>query len=309
MNEKTFNKVKRREVGRFRRAVGQAVEQLLAEKYEQTREVEEYRAYVRTCEFVKNLMSTVDLAADRVGPLFERQGERTKWEIYLSGLRKLFRDLPDSYLFRFVLPMFGLEEFEEKMVAYSGRWLDGLHAGHRFFGQTERYLANLERGENIMSEYEAKQSEDLARLYASLKTWESQEDAGNFFDAMADFVDTTIEVVIAGPVHLYLMLGRDTFLVLFKSLNIGNLGSLREEDEEFAELLALHDYLHQAVEQSTTLTLLQEVSARAGKAYVQAAREEAERMRSQLPTQDLKRNFVRRYEAGVLFQPETEELD
>lgn len=304
MNENAFQVAKRRELRRFHRAVDKAIEELLDTKYTETRSVEEYRQFASACALVKNLSRMVDLWADRAEPLFESEGERTKWEVYLSGLRKLGRDMPESYLFRFVLPMFGLEDLREKVVAYSGRWLDGLHSAHQCLGEVERYLRHLERGTEIAREYEADPGEDLPRLYASLKTWERQDDLDAYCRALGDFADTTVEVLIAGPVQLYLMLGPETFTLIFKSLTVGRLGDLAGNDEEYVELMSLHGFLQRLVGESTTLALLREVAARAARTYSESVREESIRLRAQLPTQDLKRAFVRRYESGVLFRRE-----
>ena len=309
MNEKTFHAAKSREMRRFYRAVDQAIDELLAEKFQEAHSIGEYRAQVSTGTFVKSLLNTIGMAADKMAPLFERQGERPTWEVYLAGLRKLHRDLPDSYLFRFVLPMFGLEDLQEKVVAYSARWLDGLHAAHKFFTAADAYLGHLERAEQIAAEYEAKPGDDLPRLYASLKTWQTNTEMDGFLEAMAEFVDTAIEVVIVGPIQLYLMIGRDTFTLVFKSLTAGRLSDLREGDGELKELLALHDFVHSQLEKSSSLAMLREVGTRAGKSYLQSLREEETRLRAQLPTQELKRSFLRRYESGVLFRQEQHEED
>ncbi len=307
MNEKTLNNAKGRELRRFHQAVDKVIDQLQTEKYEQTRDHGEYRQYVAVCTFVKNLTRAVDLLSDKLPALFEQEGERTKWEVYLSGLRKLCRDLPDSYLFRFVLPLYGLDDFQAKVVSYADRWLDGLHAAHRFFAEAERYLGHLERGEQIAAEYQAAAGEDLARLYASLKTWEGEREMGAFFEAVAEFTDTTLEVLVVGPLQLYLLLGRDTCMLIFKALSVGRLSDLREGEAEYAELLGLHDFVHGLVERSATLGLLREMSVRVGKVYAQSLREEETRLRGQLPTDDMKRSFIRRYEAGVLFAQQRED--
>ncbi len=307
MNKKTFANAKGRELRRFHQAVDKVLEQLQAEKYEQTRDHGEYRQYVAACAFVKNLTQVADRLSDKLLPLFEQDGERTRWEIYLSGLRKLCRDLPESYLFRFVLPLYGLDDLQAKVTSYAERWLDGLHAAHRFFAAAEQYLGHLERGEQIAADYQAEGGEDLARLYASLKTWENERELGAFFDAVSEFTDISLEVLVAGPLQLYLMLGRDTFTLIFKTLSIGRLSDLHEGEAEYTELLALHDFVYGLVANSATLALLREASARVGRAYTQSLREEEVRLRGQLPTDDLKRSFIRRYEAGVLFARQREE--
>ncbi|MCL5108433.1 MAG: hypothetical protein M1401_06150 [Chloroflexi bacterium] len=303
MNEKTFRAAKSREQRRFYRAINQVIDQLLSQKFEQTRDLGEYRRYAETCNYVKGQIHLVDAASNNLARLFERQDERANWEVYLSGLRQLCRDLPDSYLFRFVLPMFGLEDVREKLVAYGGRWLEALHAGQTVLSQTERYLNNLERGEAIQEEYRAANaaSEDLPRLYASLKTWESERELPGFYNALADFVGGTLEVLVLGPLQLYLMLGRDSFTLILKTLTAGRLADLKQGDAEYGEALALHDFLHGALADSITWGVLKEVAGRSGKIYADLLREEVVRLRAQLPTQELQRGFLVRYEAGAIF--------
>lgn len=308
MNERTFNLAKRRELRRFHQAVDTAIDQLVAEKFEQTRDLGEYRQFTSSCNFARGLLGVVDRAADCAAPLFtQRQGERPRWEVYLSGLRKLFRDLPESYLFSFVLPMFGLDDLQEKVVAYSGRWLEGLHAAHRVCAEAERYLENLEQGDRIQAEHSAQQSDDLPRLYATLKTWETPAELEGYYEGLAEFIDLSFDVLVIGPVDLYLMLGKDTFTLIFKALNVGRLSDMKEEDDEFEELASLQEFLHSSIENSSTIAVLREISRRGGKAFVQNLRDENARLLAQLPTPDLRRSFVHRYEAGAIFERDLDE--
>jgi hypothetical protein len=309
LNEKTFRAAKSREQRRFFRAVTQVIDQLLSQKFEQTKDLGEYRRYAETCNYVKGQIHLVDATSDRLTRLFERQGERANWEVYLSGLRQICRDLPNSYLFRFVLPMFGLEDVQDKLVAYSGRWLESLHAGQTVLSQAERYLSNLERAEFIQEEYRAANAanEDLPRLYASLKTWTTESELAGFYSALADFVGGTLEVLVLGPMQLYLMLGRDSFTVVFKALTAGRLADLKQDNEDYVEVLALHDFVHGSLADSVTWGVLKEVVARSGKNYADLLREEVSRLRAQLPTPELQRGFLARYEAGAIFPRAGEE--
>ena len=309
MNEKTFRVAKGREQRRFYRAVGQVLDRLLAEKFEQTKDLAEYRRFADTCGYVRAQIHLVDSITDRLGPLFEREGERSRWEVYLSGLRQLSRDLPRSYFFRMVLPMFGLEEVQTKLTSYTGRWLEALHGGQTAFAEAERYLVNLERAEVLAAEYgaEGQAGEDLPRLYASLKTWENAAEQDNYYRALEGFLSGTLEVLVLGPIQLYLLLGRETFTLIFKSLTVGRLADLKAGDADYVELQALHEFIHTGIENSVTWAVLREVVKDAGRNYVTLLREEEEHLRAQLPHQDLQRNFLRRYEAGALFPRAKEE--
>lgn len=305
MNENAYEDVKRRELRRFHHAVDSVIEGLLLKKYEETRNAEEYRDYSRICNLVKSNLHVLDLLAGRMNVLFERTGERSNWEIYLTGLRKMARKMPDSYLYRFVLPMLGLEPLREKVSAYSGRCLEQFHAAHKTLQEVDTYLANLTVGQSIAREYQSERS-DLPRLYSSAKTWDSQSDFEGFFRGLEEFLDLTVEVFVVGPVQLYLMIGKDTFLAIFKALSVGKLSELHDNGREHLEVLQLHDFVYGAVADSKILAVSREVMQQAVREYSKRLRAEHERLRAQLPTRELRRRFIGRYESGALFQPETD---
>jgi hypothetical protein len=301
LNEKAFNEIKRRELRRWHGAVDSVVDSLLIKKYEETRKADEYRDYARICGLVKSNMQMLDVVADKMGPLFETTDGRANWEIYLSGLRHTTRKMPDSYLFRFVLPMFGLDELREKLSAYSTRWLDQFHASHRVMAEMDDYVKNLNRGLNVAQDYNSTETE-LPRLYASVKTWSSKEELEKFTSSLSEFLELTVEVFIAGPVQLYLMLGRDAFMLIFKSLSIGKLNELRDNNKDQEDALRFHDFVHGLVAESLTAQVTQEVCKEAVKEYSKRLRDEQERLRGQLPTKEMKYRFTERYESGVLFR-------
>lgn len=288
---------------RFHQAVDRVIEGLLLEKFEGTRQADEYRRYVKSCGFVKDSLRALDILAENSGSLFDRNDDRSNWEVYLSGLRRLFRQMPDSYLFRFVLPMFGLDDLGEKLSAYSHKWLDQTHAAQKFLRETERYLESLNRGAAIAADYGTDDLE-MVRLYASLKTWQSKEELQSFVDDLEEFLACGVEVFVSGPVQLYLMLNRDTMLLIFKALSIGRLADLRDGDPEYAELMKFSDFVRGLVQDSETLRLSREIIVRATKEYVSDLRRDQERLRAQLPDRSVKRSFVQRFESGALFRRE-----
>jgi len=304
--DKAFAELKSRELRRFHGAVHHAMDALLAQKYEETRKPEEYKRYTRACNTIKEGLGLLDLALDRLPPLFDRSGDeesdaRPNWEVYLSGLRNLFRKMPDSYLLRFVLPMFGLESLSEKLTAYSKLWLGSLHASHVLLRETDRFLINLERAQRLAQEYDDS-NVTLQRLYASVKTWESNDELEAFMAAMQKFLDSSLEVFILGPIQLYLMLDKGSMTMIFKALSVGRLSELRERDIQCDELLKLHEYVHKSVEDSTVLEVARTVLSEASKEYVKRLRQEQRNLRGQLPSQELRYRFVQRFESGALFR-------
>ncbi|MBI2953302.1 MAG: hypothetical protein HYY30_03245 [Chloroflexi bacterium] len=305
MNEKAFTEVKRRELRRFHGAVDSVVEGLLLKKYEETRKADEYRDYARVCGLIKSNLHTLDLIADKTGPLFETTDERSNWEIYLSGLRHILRKTSDSYLFKFVLPMLGLDGVREKLSAYTVKCLDQLHASQKTMREVDGYVRNLSKGCAIGQEYRA-QDNELPRLYASIKTWSSKDDLDHFLTGLAEFLDVSVEVFVVGPVQLYLMLGRDAFMMIFKALSVGKLSELRESDRHYEDTMRLHEFVNGLMANSTTVQVMQEVMKESVKEYTKRLRDEQERLRAQLPTKELKQRFAQRYESGILFRTREE---
>lgn len=300
MTEKAFNGIRQRELRRFHRTVNQVIDTMLVEKYEATRQAEEYRRFARTCGFIRNILQVVDILAENAAPLFDKNDERSNWEVYLSGSRRLLRQLPDSYLFRFVLPMFGLEDVREKTSSFSGKWLEQIHAAHKVLRTVDTYMVNADRGTAIANEYGSSDPE-VVRLYASLKTWQTHNEMDRFIHEVEEFLSSTVEVFISGPLQMYLMINRDTMLLIFKSLSIGRLSELRDGQAEYVEIMKLSDFVRGAVENSETLETGREIVTRTVKEYTTSLRIEQDRLRAQLPTRSMRHNFIQRFESGALF--------
>jgi len=300
---KVYHQVKKRELKRFHQAVETAVQTLLSQKHGQLKE-EEYTRYMKTCALIEENLRVIDRIADRLAPLFEQTEARTRWEIYLGGVRQVLQAMPDSYLFQFVLPMFKLEDLKEKVLSYSEKCLEESHLTQKALTGVERYLKSLTEGQEISAKYQS-ENKALSRLYASIEAWETKEDFDRFLADFKSFLETSLEVFVSGPIQLYLMISREGFLLIFKALSIGKLSEL-EEEKKVREIMALHDWVHRLVVDSQTLKVLQEILKASVVEYFRLFREEHIDLRRQLPTKELKRRFKERFERGVLFREEEE---
>lgn len=301
MNE-IFRPIKERELRRFHQAIDTATDALL-----ETHQPKVVR-------FVKNNLEIVDFLAEQFFELFEKpveqskirkiSAERAKWDIFASGIRWINQRMPDSYLFRFVLPMFKLEDLGGKILSYSGQWLEQTHISAKALSEIDKYLSNYEKGEKLVQRYSTS-NQELVRLYASLKTWENKEKFEKFFKDFENILSLTVEVFISGPIQLYLMVSRESFLLIFKALSIGKISELEEQKgEKYQEIMAFHDWFYGLVEKSETLKVFQEALRSTVKEYVRLLREEEENIRKQLPTKELKNRLIERFEKGLLFQEE-----
>jgi hypothetical protein len=312
MNE-IFRPIKERELRRFHQAIDTVTDALLSTNQP------------KTVRFVKNNLEIIDFLTDEFFELFDlpaatpaaqagkpvEQSEmkriseaRANWDIFASGVRWINQRMPDSYLFKFVLPMFKLEDLEGKILSYSGQWLEQTHISAKALSEVDKYLRNYEKGEEIVERYSTS-NQELVRLYASLKTWETKEKFEKFFKDFDDFLSTSVEVFILGPIQLYLMISRESFLLIFKALSIGKISELEEQKrEKYQEIMAFNDWFYGLIEKSQTLRVFQDAIKSTVKEYVRLLREEEENIRKQLPTKDLKNRLIERFEKGLLFQEE-----
>lgn len=322
MNE-IFRPIKERELRRFHQAIGTVTDALL-----------ENSSKPKMVRFVKNNLEIIDFLADEFFEFFEKPVEslralrsnphrdemkriggehgemrrigdsRANWDIFASGIRWINQRMPDSYFFRFVLPMFKLEDLGGKILSYSGQWLEQTHISAKALSEIDKYLRNYEKGEEIVERYSTS-NQELVRLYALIKTWETKEKFEKFFKDFENLLSTSVEVFISGPIQLYLMISKESFLLIFKALSIGKINELEEpKREKYQEIMAFHDWFYGLIEKSEPLRVFQEAAGSVTKEYVRLLREEEENIRKQLPTKDLKNRLIERFEKGLLFQEE-----
>lgn len=290
---KIFQPIKERELRRFHQALDRETDLFLLENEVQPKVV----------QFIKNNFNLVDLLVDKLFELFEIQDSREKWDIFSAGIRYSCQKMPNSYFFRFVLPMFKLDDLGEKILGYSGQWLQETHLGQKALLEINQYLKNYAKGEKLCKRYSTSNPE-LVRLYASIKTWETKEKFDRFFQDFQKFLDTSLEVFISGPIQLYLMISRKSFLLIFKALTVEKVSTLSEDEEKYQEIMAFHDWIYSVIEKSETLRVFQKIWKKVVREFLRLLREEQENIRRQLPSRELKSRLIDRFEKGLLFQKE-----
>lgn len=300
MNE-TFRPIRNRELQRLHRAIDTVVDGLILEKQQPDLD------YLKACKFTRESLQIVDFLIDDFFSIFEEKNGRGRQDIFASGLRKVWQKFPSSYFFRFVLPMFKLDEdLGEKTRSLAAEWLELTHFSQKALAEIDKYLKNYSKGQKILEAYRS-ENKELLRLYASLKTWEEKEKFEKFFADFESLLERGVEVFVFGPIQLYLMLNRETFLLIFKMFSSEKLSEIESESEKaYQEVMAWHDFCHRFLERFLPLHLLREASRRIVKEYIRLLKEGEEGLRQQLPTKELKKRFVERFEKGLLFTQEEE---
>lgn len=272
------------------RSSQKAIEEFLAEA---KGEKEELRLRRKTANFVRALIGITQGVGDF--PLYEETGGRTNWELYLSGLRGLLRDLLDSYSLTIVLPLLELNELGEKLTALSKDGLGLLHSTERVFHELDKYINARVYAAGRTSAYGV-DNETLEETYASLKTWKDDEELERFSEDLEDFLDRTLVVIVEGPIQLYLMISRRGFLLIFRALMLKRIGDLSLEDSDLDSLMALHDVIHGRFEEAEGIKLFQALLRKIADQYLEDWREEQKHLRELFPTRESKKAFVERFE-------------
>lgn len=299
--QEIYEQISEKEFKRLKRCLRKATEHLLADAEGH----HENRLYETVSDFVHELVEILWEDLVRGFPLFEETKGKANWEHYLAGLRGLFRDFRHSHVLGTILPLLGLKELGEKTSAYSQESLELLHLLEAVFNELDKYVDARVRAAEIAANYGV-ESERLQTLYASLKAWGKDEDFSHFVEDFKALLDMSIEVIIEGPIHLYLMLSRQGFLLIFKSLMMRRLVDRDLTDEDLNSLMALHDEVHSRIEGSEGNKIFQALTKKATEEYLRDWREEAEELRALFPTLELKEAFIERFERGVIFGKEEE---
>ena len=274
-------------------ALGQARREMLAE--EGNHEAA-YEATELATAAVRTLLLTLSL------PLFEDEESRSHWNVYLEGMRGILRDYRHSHLLRAIFPMLKIGELGEKTHAWAEEALELLHTAEVFLEGLDRYLQALAEGQKILASYGRSKHEGLARVYASLKTWEETKDFEKFAENFEKLLDQTVTVVVEGPIQLYLMLSREGFLLIFRALSAVKLDDRKLRDRDLASLMKLHEDFKGRVESWEARKRSHRLIRHALEIYCEQWRREQEERRSFLPTEDLRKRFVERFERGELFK-------
>lgn len=322
MNKDFFEEIKTREQKRLKQALERAREVVLRDHFSSLSviptvlEVKEYE------EQLDSFHSLISLALDHFSKHlpspFEKIKERSVWEVYLSGLKYLARRYPNGFFRKAVLSLKEWNDFPEKIDSYSEKCLSGFSDFSDFTGEVKKYCLNYNKAREIIEQFanfkeQVEEDDDdengegiknLCRLYASLKTWERDQELSYFENRFQKSSTQFFEVIIEGPVQLYLFIGEETWFFVFKILTIERLGDFfsSKDKKELEDIRALHKFIYGIAEKSVLHETFKKLVKETLKIYVDNYFKTQKRLREQYPTEDLRRKFVRRFENGEIFR-------
>ncbi|HPZ09699.1 MAG TPA: hypothetical protein PL110_16480 [Candidatus Eremiobacteraeota bacterium] len=318
---KSFSHVKGRELKRLQQACGKASHKLLKEKYGKLTE-KDYNKIKGYHQWVTSTISIVSsIFSSRWERLYQQREdlssfkvlkERSRFDIYDSGIRRFLKKYPHSHWSNSIIKTLQLNDFQNLFLEYVDNFLNWL----RYFGTINKigevYLNYLDRSVDIAKNYSERDkddlhADDLTRLYAYLKTWEDQEELDEFIKDLDNFFDRTVELYIEGPIRLYLKLSKDKYLIIFKAFTAENPNDLPYIDEEQKEVMEVHEDVYEMVEEEMNeetgfLYSIVELLKKARENYIKSLKEDVNKLKFLFPTQELRRQFIRKYECGFIFR-------
>ncbi len=307
-----FEEIKEREQNVFAEALGEARETVLKNRFSSlenitVEEFQEYEKLLDSCvvfyhfllgAFWKHLPSPLEK---------EEKTGRFAWEVYLSGARHFATRYPKSYFRQLV----GLTQFgrvPEAIDAYLEKCRDMLADLLDLSVQIKDYAANYNRGRNITRQYtpegEDEGMENLSRLYGYLKTWSDDEKQSVFHKALEKSGIEIFELIIEGPIQLYLYIGKENWFFILKGLTVGGLSDFLSQREklEARDLESLNDFIFNIIVNSEAYECFRQLGKETVGIYLENFQKQAIVLRRHFPTAELKERFIRRFEEGLIFQ-------
>lgn len=297
---KSLGDLREIELKRFLEALETGQKNLFQQK-SQKMSPEKFYHYVSFLELNKLLLfQLAEEISENLLSMRESDRDRSKWEIYVSGLRFIGRFFRKGYVSNVIFPLLEMEQIVVYINSLVEESLNVLNNIQKVGSLVEIYAANYSWAAE-QTEAIKKKERRLCLRYASLKTWELEEEFFEFTDCLQKAILGSIEIFIEGPIKLYVMLGRERFLLILRALTAERLSEMKEMDKYLSDALNILITLSSLIEKSDLLNALRELLPESLSQHVKIWKEEQESIRGELPTRELRRLFIERFENGTLF--------
>ena len=250
-----IDKIIKREKKRFMKSIKKARGVVIKNHFSgsDSAPIEEYEKFSSR---LAGLEVILHMASDKVfkyaPELFEEKRGRPVWDVYLNGARYLARRAQKGVFFSYIASFLEMESMVSKVNSYLDNALTGLTDIYNFAREINKYREYYLRAKELCSPYETddKKFEKLCRMYANLKSWPREDEFQVFQEKLDKGLDQTYQIIIDGPIKLYLVIGKDTFFFIFKFLTARNSPDIHEKRRELNDSKDLHDLIYSLVEDS-----------------------------------------------------------
>ncbi len=235
------------------------------------------------------------------GILKDSDHERKSWDTHLTGVRTLTRTTPKGYALSVAAKFLNLEETTDKVASLISRSTAVQCDIYQVAAKAKAFIDHYEYAKKQADKF-GNTDDELARKYASLKTWERKEEFDQFSSVAEKATADVIEVFIEGPIKLYLMISPEQLMILIQGLAMRNaFDFMNAEKKGFDDSLTLLLNSQKAVETSSLFKIIRELLAEGLKKYHSLWKEENEEIRHSFIDEDRAKRFVECFENGTLF--------
>jgi hypothetical protein len=290
------------EHGRFIRALEKAAEKLRTTGVEGL-SAEEILERSKRLEKATMLISIAseEVMDSTFGLLEDSSHKRRGWEEYVGAARTVARPARAGFVLRHLAREIKLDETADNLAALIHRGVEVLNCVQISLSDAKRFTEAYEFAVKQSDSYSAKEKR-LCRKYATLKTWTKKEEMDHFTSAAEAAINGSIEVIIEGPVKLYLMISPEQFLFILRGLAADNAFEfLTAKEDRFASALASILNVQTMVERSPLFSITRTLLGEGLKEWLVLFKEEQESIRKEFVCEEYAKTFVEMFEDGTLF--------
>jgi hypothetical protein len=292
------------EAGRFKKALAKASNKYFEEKSKGMTPKEARDLWMKGIVRAQSVITfAFDDAYDTAFTLLKDPDHARKgWDDHLTGVRSISRPAPRGFLLSVIMKQLKLEETADHVSALVIRGNEVQNDVHRVVAKAKAYIDHYEWAKKHAEGFGHEENEDAIRKYASLKTWERKDEFTQFSSVAKTATAGAIEVIIEGPVKLYLMISPEQLLIVLQGLAMRNSFDFMNADkkglEDSLDLLLLSQ---KAVEKSDLFTTLRGLLASTLHEYHALWDEEHLDIRKEMIDEEREKRFVECFENGSLF--------
>jgi hypothetical protein len=154
-------------------------------------------------------------------PLYESVDGRSVREVRASALRNVANSFEQSWVAKTAMKMLGLEKVHDLGLVYADRVANYSRVSQLLERQAWQHDEHLGHAMEVAASFDAL-ALTPCRLYASYKTWPTIEELHSTTELIHQYSCAKIELVLEGPVKLFLQLGSDGFTLIWKALMMQN---------------------------------------------------------------------------------------
>jgi hypothetical protein len=189
-------------------------------------------------------------------PLRDRVEGRTKKDIYLSSLRTVGTKFGGSWTAKLALKALGMDKVLQAGEIYADRLQQFSRLGIWLEEYENKYDQHMDHALSVAESFHHQEEDGPCKLYASLKTWKDDAEVARTGDLITRYGLAKHELILEGPVKLFLQVGEEGFFLLWRAL----MWDGTRDEPAARDIRVLSDDLYALVQHQDEAGLIREVS-------------------------------------------------